>query len=56
MGRGVKRVVEAEKESRGVEASHEHGERGGKEMGRQARPSSKRGARLNKLNKSLIFS
>jgi hypothetical protein len=35
MGRGVQRVVEAEKENRGVEASHEHMEREqGREWGR----------------------
>jgi hypothetical protein len=36
MGRGVKRVVGAEKgrESREVEADHEHVERGGKGMGK----------------------
>ena len=39
MGRGVKRVVEAEKgrerKSREVEAGHEHVERGGREWGRK---------------------
>ena len=46
MGRGVKRVVEAEKgregESREVEAGHGHVERGGKGMWREREQEGKR--------------
>jgi hypothetical protein len=53
MGREVKRVVEAERESREVEAGHDHVDRRWKRMGRDGeqqgkRPESKRTRELER--------